>query len=125
MNEQHFASRVRQQLNRGLQNIEPAALDRLKMAREAALSRQKAPATSPVLAGVGHFFQLHSENLRLRHLLMALALFLATALYANWQAEQIIADLEETDSALLAEDAPMEAFVDKGFATWQQDSSQR
>ncbi len=122
MNELHFANRVRQHLNRSTQGIPPEVLDRLATAREQALARQKAPATSPVLAGMGHFAHLHSERFRPRHLLLALAVAVAAGFYAHWQAEQAIADMEETDSALLTEEAPVEAFVDKGFAAWLKNS---
>lgn len=125
MNEQYFAERVRQHLNRSLQDIGPEPLARLRAARAEALRRQKAPATSPVLAGVGHFFQFHTERLHLRHLLAIMSLALAAAFYAHWQAEQVVADLEETDSALLTGDAPVEVFADKGFAAWLKESSER
>lgn len=122
MNELHFANRVRQHLNRNTQDISPDVLGRLATAREQALIRQKAPATNPVLAGIGHFVHLHTDHLHVRHLLAAVALVAATAFYFHWQAEQVIADMEETDSALLTEEAPVEAFVDKGFAAWLKNS---
>jgi len=123
MNELHFAHRVRQHLNRGLRDIDDNKLARLKAAREAALARQKQPAAIPVLAGAAHFLRMHFENLHARQLLAGLALLAALAFYANWQANQIVADMTETDSALLTDDMPVEALTSKEFQSWLKNSS--
>ena len=125
MNELHFASRVRQHLNQGLQDIDDDKLARLKAARAGALAVQKQPATNPVLAVAGHFFRFHFEGTRTRHILAALAVALAVALYAHWQADQLISDLSDVDSALLSEDLPVDALLDKDFSTWLKDSQQQ
>jgi hypothetical protein len=125
MNELHFASRVRQHLNQGLQNLDDDKLARLKAARTSALAAQKQPATNPVFAVAGHFFRFHLEGTRARHILAALAVALAAALYAHWQADQLIADLSDVDSALLSEDVPVEALLDKDFSTWLKNSRQQ
>lgn len=123
MNELHFAHRVRQQLNRGLHKIDDDKLARLKAAREAALAHQKQPAAIPALAGVAHFFRVHFDNLHARHLLIGLALLAAVAFYAHWQADQIVADMTDTDSALLTDDVPVEALTSKEFHSWLKSSA--
>lgn len=123
MNELHFAHRVRQQLNRGLHDIDDDKLKRLKAAREAALSHQKQPAAVPVLASAAHFIRVHFENVRARHLLAGLIIIAGLAAYAQWQADEIIADMADTDSALLADDMPVEALTSKEFHSWLKSSA--
>ncbi|MBI2306012.1 MAG: DUF3619 family protein [Rhodocyclales bacterium] len=125
MNELHFAYRLRQNLNRGLQEIDNDKLDRLRQARERALSAQKRPATHPVLAGAGHFFRFHAEGIRPRHLIAALLLALATGLFVQWHIDEQIAELSDLDSALLSDDMPVEALLDKDFDSWLKSSPER
>jgi hypothetical protein len=123
MNELHFAFRIRQQLNSGLQKLDDDQLERLKAAREKALAVQKQPAANPVFAAAGHFFRFHFDGMRTRHILSALAVAVALAFYAHWQAEQLIDDLSNVDSALLSEDLPVEALLDKDFDKWLKSSN--
>lgn len=125
MNELHFAFRIRQQLNRGLQKVDDDKLARLKAAREKALAVQKQPAANPLMAAAGHFFRFHFESIRTRHILAALAAIFAIAFYAHWQAEQLIDDLSNVDSALLSEDLPVEALIDKDFDKWLKNSQEQ
>lgn len=122
MNELHFAFRVRQHLNRGLQDIDDDRLARLKAARERALAAQKQPAGNPALATAGHFFRFHLDGIGVRHAVAALLLVLALAFYAHWQADQLVAELSDVDSALLSDDVPIEALLDKDFNTWLKNS---
>lgn len=96
MNEQHFAYRLRQHLNRGLHELPVGTAARLEAARAGALAHQKVAAHQSVLACVG--------------------------LYVYWDAAHNIAQLEEIDSALLADDLPIDAFTDKGFHAWLKSS---
>lgn len=118
MNELHFAFRVRQLLNRSLQQVDDDKLARLKAAREAALAVQKKPAPVPALAAAGHFIRFNFDNRGIRFSLAALALILAGALYVHWQADQLINELSDVDSALLADDMPVDALIDKDFDEW-------
>lgn len=122
MNELHFAFRIKQHLNKGLQDIDDDNLGRLKAARELALAVQKQPSASPVMAVAGHFFRFHFEDLRTRHILTALIAALAIAFYAHWHAGQVIDELSSVDSALLSEDLPVEALLDKDFDKWLKSS---
>lgn len=118
MNELHFAFRVRQHLNQGLQQIDDDKLARLKAARESALASRKKPSSIPVLAAAGHFLRLNFDTRGVRFSLIALALVLCAALYVQWQTDQMIAELSEFDSALLSEDVPVEALLDEDFDEW-------
>ncbi len=123
MNELHFAFKVRQNLNRELHELAPSTHARLQAARERALARQKVVAHQSLLATAGSFVQEHSEGLRLRQILVALALVVGVASYAYWQADRSIAELEVIDSALLADDLPIAAFTDRGFDAWLKSSA--
>lgn len=125
MNELHFAYRLRQHLNRGLQEIDGEQADRLRQARERALAVQKQSSTHPVLAGAGYFFRFHMEGVRLRHLIAALLLALATGLVVQWHIDEQIAEMSELDSALLSDDMPVEALLDKDFDSWLKSSPER
>lgn len=125
MNEHHFTYKIRQQLNRGLQDVSPATVNRLDAIRARALSRQRVAVRQSVLAGVGGFFQDHFESLHIRQVLLAIAIAVGIMSYTYWSAEQDIAELEVLDSALLADELPIAAFTDKGFAAWLKSSASR
>ena len=52
-------------------------------------------------------------------LLLPTALLVAglVAIY-SWQQEQGAADIEELDAQLLADDLPLDAYLDRGFEAW-------
>ena len=118
MNEPHFANRVRQVLNQGLQ-LDNAVAQRLRTARERALARQR-PERSPALAWadnvVGGFGGWSGMSLRLGAPLVALAIA-AAAIY-TWQQNQRVAEIVDIDSALLTDDLPIDAYLDRGFQNW-------
>jgi hypothetical protein len=118
MNEEHFAYKVRQHLNRGLHELSPETLERLAAVRQEALACQKQPASQSVLATAGSFVQYHYDNLRIKQILTALALLLCVIFSTYWMAERDVDELGAIDSALLADDLPIGAFTDKGFDAW-------
>ncbi|MFT3847810.1 MAG: DUF3619 family protein [Propionivibrio sp.] len=124
MNEQHFADKVRQHLNRGLHQLPTPTMDRLATARAAALAAQKQAVNQTILATVGSFVQHHFENLRIRQMLVTLALAGCVVSSAFWLSDAHIAEQGEIDSQLLADDLPIGAFTDKGFAAWLNPASQ-
>jgi len=123
MNEEHFAFRVRQHLNRGLHDLSPETLDRLAAARQNALSHQRQTASQSVLASAGSFVQFHYGNLRVKQIFTALAFLLCVVFSTYWMAERNVNELGEIDSALLADDLPIGAFTDKGFDAWLKSDS--
>lgn len=118
MNDEHFAYKVRQHLNRGLHELSPATLDRLAAARKEALSHQKQVASQSILATAGSFVHYHYDNLRIKHALTAMALLLCVVFSTYWMAERDADEIGAIDSALLADDLPIGAFTDKGFDAW-------
>jgi len=126
MTEERFAWQVRQALNQNLDDIPPTALRRMEAARHLALSRQKTPQEAWSLVAADHGAEATADKPQRRalpHFLAALALVIGMVIAAYWQGDNYVRDLEEVDSALLADELPPEAFLDKGFSTWLQDDS--
>jgi Protein of unknown function (DUF3619) len=119
-NEQQFGNRVRQVLNRGLVGVDSETAQRLKAARELALSRQRRE-PAPALAWADHVLGggVRGWPGLALYAVVSLAILLAGAagIY-NWQQSQRIAELEEIDSQLLTDDLPIDAYLDRGFQNW-------
>jgi hypothetical protein len=125
MNEERYASRVRQALNHGLKDIPSASARRLEAARHLALSRQRQQV--PVLALAGNHGRRHfhfmSDNRRLRQILAVLALLFGMWISFYLDSVNYISAIEEVDSALLSDDLPPEAFLDNDFFKWLKDDT--
>ena len=124
MNELHFISKLRQQLNRGLHDLPPETLARLSSARKIALAHQKSTAQQSVLATAGNFIQFELGNLQLRQFLLAGLLVGGLVLSSIWLADRRVEEMSIIDSALLSDDLPLGAFTDKGFNAWLKHRSQ-
>lgn len=122
MNELKFSYRIRQVLNQGVDGLDRATDERLHEARQRALSVQKVAATRLSLAGVGDFA---SEALPAygRAVIAALALMVGVIFTYYWNNFEQAAENEEVDSALLSDDLPPAAYLDKGFQAWLEHSS--
>jgi len=118
MNELHFARRIRQHLDQSTQ-LERATADKLRSARELALSRQR-PEPAPVVAWADNVFGngWGWAGLSARVILPAAVLIVAVAGIYNWQEKQRLAELVEIDSQLLTDDLPIDAYLDRGFENW-------
>jgi hypothetical protein len=123
MNELKFTYRVRQILNVGADKLERNTAARLYQAREKALAHQKVAATGLSLAGVGG---LVSETWPAygRTAIAALALMIGVLFIYYWNNFEQAAENEEIDSALLSDDLPPAAYLDKGFQAWLERSAQ-
>jgi len=124
MKEERYASRVRQVLNQGLNDIPPAASRRLEAARHLALSRQKLTEPELVLANAGSLsLSSTSHKPYLKQVMAIAALLLGMWISFYWHSVQYVSALEEVDSALLADDLPPEAFMDNDFFEWLKDDT--
>jgi len=119
MNELQFAHRIRQALNRRTVQLSPITVERLRLAREQALSRQLAeqPERSLELAGIAGGRRARG-GFTLRWLLPAAVLVLGLASIYVWQQSFRVAEVEDVDSRLLTDDLPIDAYLDKGFQAW-------
>jgi hypothetical protein len=118
MNEMHFANRIRQILNQGL-NLNAKQAERLRAARERALAaRRPEPVGALAWADnvVGSFGGWGGVSLRLVAPLVAL--IVSVAALQSWQQNRVISDFEEIDSMLLTDELPIDAYLDRGFQNW-------
>ena len=116
MNEQLFGKKVRQALNGG--SLGSEVHSRLRAAREAALTRQRAE-RSPVLAWAGNLRGFGGWPAYALYAVIALAVLAAGAVgIQRWQQDQRSAELAELDYQLLTDDLPIDAYLDRGFHTW-------
>jgi hypothetical protein len=118
MNEDRFGEQIRQLLNQGT-DIDAATAERLRAARELALSRQR-PEPAPALRWadnvLGSFGGWGGFSLRL--LLPAVLLVAAVATLYTWQQNQSALEAAEIDAELLSDELPIEAYLDRGFQDW-------
>lgn len=120
MNEMQFGNKVRQVLNRGLVGVDDTTAERLRAARERALARQR-PEPSPALAWADNVLGGSGGGSFAWRLLLALsvAVALGAAIYLyNWQQTQRVEEIEEIDTALLTDELPIDAYLDRGFQNW-------
>jgi len=115
MNELQFAARIRHLLNQSTQ-LEPRIAERLKAARDVALTHQRAE-RAPVLVwadnvlGNGWGWGSLSARVVLPVVMLAVSAF---GIY-RWQENQRLAEVVEIDTQLLTDDLPIDAYLDRGF----------
>lgn len=123
MKELQFGSRLGRLLNDSLPT-DDETVARLRAAREQALARQRAeqPHTAPAMAyqsaGPGSGERPLPLLFSLRTLAALALLAVAWVSVYSWQQAHQIAELEEIDAQLLADDLPLDAYLDQGFGAW-------
>lgn len=124
MNDEELISyKIRQVLNQGVDGLDRKTALRLHEARQQALAHQKVAVGGLSLAGVGKFA---TETLPTygRTLIAVFALTVGVVGTYYWNHFEQAAENEEIDSALLSDDLPPAAYLDKGFQAWLERSSQ-
>lgn len=118
MNESKFGQQIKQQLDQAL-DFDPATLNRLKVAREHALARQRTAEPAFVLAWADAVVGRLSGNPASAGVALAgAALILALLGIQYWQRTPSVEEIAEIDAALLSSDLPINAYLDKSFDTW-------
>lgn len=115
---------IRQALDQGASSLSLTVTARLARARNHALGHQKVAAAgfSLGLAGIGS--GMGDTILPLTRTLMAiLALTLGLVGTYYWNEFEQADENAEVDSALLADDLPIDAYTDHGFQAWLESSS--
>lgn len=117
MNEQHFGSKVRHLLNQ--RAVDPAVAERLRLAREQALARQRSEAAPAFVWADNVLGRMEGWGGLSLRVLVPLALLVAglAGIY-TWEQNQRIAEVEDIDAQLLTDDLPVEAYLDRGFQNW-------
>lgn len=120
--EREFAYKIRHHLNQGADEIGRKTADRLFAARQNALAHQKVAGAQSSLAGAGHI-TVDAILPYARALVAMLGLMIGVAGVSIWNDFEKAAEQEEIDSALLADDLPINAYLDKGFQAWLSEHS--
>ena len=118
--EEQFAHQLCRVLDQGARDIDPVIAERLRAARERALQRQAVPAPAYEIVGAGGTVRLGQGDGAhpFRTLLAILALLIGVSMVYVWNGFAQADENEEIDSALLADDLPPNAYLDKGFQAW-------
>jgi len=124
MNENQTAYRIRQLLDQQL-DLAPEQLERLRVAREQALSRQRMVSPGPVLAWAdGALSRFANPGSFFSALLLpTIVLIFGLVAIHYWQQAQLAAEIEEIDAAVLTGELPLDAYLDKDFVAWLKRSS--
>jgi len=118
-----FAYKIRHILDHGTRGLDRNACDRLLAARKQALLLQKPSVTALSLAGVSQIIgDVVLPQVRTLAALLALACGVVGTYY--WNSFQQASENEVIDSALLADELPINAYLDRGFRTWLDHSAQ-
>jgi hypothetical protein len=119
MNEPELGNKVRHLLNQRAHELDPRSVERLRAARELALTRRKVEPASALARAGGVLERMGGlSGLSLRLLLPVALLGVALTTIYGWQQNQKVAEYADIDSQLLADDLPIDAYLDKGFDAW-------
>jgi len=123
MNEDtEFGYKARQILNRGLDNLDVKVADRICAARQTALNRQRVALGGRRLAGIGGGMEFAFFT-QARNLVAVVALTIGATGTYYWNAFEQAQEYEEIDSALLVDELPPSAYLDRGFHAWLERAS--
>lgn len=121
--ELRIAQKIRRVLDEGTGTLDRKVADRLHEARQKALAHQRVAVGGLSFAGMGHF-ATHRFPTYARTLVAAFALLAGVVFTYYWNSFEQAAENAEIDSALLSDELPPAAYLDKGFQAWLERSSQ-
>lgn len=133
MNEQMIIQKIKQHLNFGTRRLDRSTLTRLQKARGEALSRLQARETAGSFSwahpepgrgaghGAGWLGQAPHFGMWLPLTVLLLGLMMAVT---YWQHQEENGDAEEIDTLLLADELPVNAYIDKRFEAWLKHSQE-
>lgn len=123
MNENtEFGYKTRQILNQGVDSLDQEVAGRLHDARQNALRCQRVSVRGLRMAGIGHTVEV-AFLANARNLLAVMALSVGVIGTYYWNAFEQAQENEEIDSALLADELPPSAYLDRGFQAWLERAS--
>ena len=124
MNEKDFAQKITRSLNWGLSHIEEDKLAKLRAGRRQAMDAYREPVkifglvtVSGQLLDVSHWIRKPLFWLPL------LAISAAIIAYSLNSTDDVYDDVGELDAKILTGELPIDAFLDKDFASWVKESS--
>lgn len=119
MNESKLGNKIAQLLNRSLDDIEQHTLNRLQSARRASLEKNYRVVETLVTAGDSPTIRgENSSYFNAKNLISLVTLLLVLAGVSYWQTLQYGNENEEIDIMLLADDLPINAYLDNELDVW-------
>jgi hypothetical protein len=118
-----FARKVRHVLDQGAGELDRKILVGLQSSRQKALEKQRVAVAGLNFAGFGHFATSRLPAYG-RTAVAAFALLAGVVFTYYWNSFEQAAENAEVDSALLSDELPPAAYLDKGFQAWLDRSSQ-
>lgn len=121
MNEDQIGEKTKDYLDYGTQKLDAGTAARLGIARRQAMARFEARRSTVglALAGHGHGQRFgHPGHLNPRVWAPAAVLALGLLLTAYWAAIDHNSDAGDIDTLLLADDLPVQAYLDHRFDAW-------
>lgn len=126
MNESDLARKITQHLDSGLALMQGSTLSSLQNARQKALEAYNPkPQTLFGLAWAGRGRNNGGFQPLQRAWVPLVALIFGLLLVNYWQSYYQMGDQAEIDASLLAEDLPVNAYLDNGFEAWLEDTVQQ
>ena len=124
--EKDFAQKITHTLTWGLSRIEDDKLARVRASRQRALAAYREPVTILGLVTVsGHSLEMSSWIRKPLFWLPIFAIVAAVSTYTLTGTDDIYDEAGgELDAQILAGELPINAFLDKDFSSWVQESSQ-
>jgi hypothetical protein len=123
MNENtEFGYKARQILNQGVDSLDRKVAGGLHDARQNALRCQRVPVRGLRMAGIGQTVEI-AFLANARNLIAVMALSVGVIGTYYWNAFEQAQENEEIDSALLADELPPSAYLDRGFQAWLERAS--
>ncbi len=124
MNENEFGQKITRTLNWGLSRIEEDKLAKLRAGRRKAMEAYREPVTILGLVTVsGHTLDVSSWIRKPLFWLPMLAISAAIITYSLNSGDDVYDDVGELDAKILTGELPIDAFLDKDFASWVKESS--
>lgn len=124
MNEEEFGQKITRTLNWGLSRIEEDKLAKLRAGRRKAMDAYREPVTILGLVTVsGQTLNVSNWIRKPLFWLPVLAVSAALVTYSLNSGDDVYDDVGELDAKLLTGELPIDAFLDKDFASWVKESS--
>lgn len=114
--------KVRQALNQGLDTLDINVSRRLDLDRRIAVKSQRVSARWLPLNRFGRVAEL-AVFVNIRALIAIMALSIGATGSYYWKVLEQTSEFEEIDSALLADELPPSAYLDRGFNAWLERAS--
>jgi hypothetical protein len=124
--ELEFAYKVRRVLDEGIEDLPKQTMNRLAAARKLAIAHKKPESALysmvpvPRLAGIfsTRFNDTHNWFVRIGIMIPLLVLVFGSVSLYYYEQQRSINDLADLDAAVLADELPIDAYLDHGFDTY-------